>query len=59
MIEAPFQALTQAVMSIGGLMLYLELTREEKDLEEEILEEVQREFQETKEKEKLEEDFDI
>ncbi len=44
LIEAPFQALTQAVMSIGGLMLYLELTKEEKDLEEEILEEVQREF---------------
>ncbi|WP_457753404.1 hypothetical protein [Thermococcus sp.] len=44
LIEAPFQALTQAVMSIGGLMLYLELTREEKDLEEEILEEVQKEF---------------
>lgn len=44
LIEAPFQALTQAVMSIGGLMLYLELTKEKKDLEEEILEEVQREF---------------
>ncbi|NJE07576.1 hypothetical protein E3E31_03395 [Thermococcus sp. M39] len=59
LIEAPFQALMQAVMSVGGLMLYLELTREKKDLEEEILEEVQREFQETNEKEKLEEDFDI
>ncbi|ALM74784.1 hypothetical protein [Thermococcus barophilus] len=46
LIEAPFQALTQAVMSIGGLMLYLELTKEEKDLEEEILEEVQKEFNE-------------
>lgn len=38
-VEAPFRALMQAVMSVGGLMLYLELMGEERDLEEEILEE--------------------
>ncbi|HIP75381.1 MAG TPA: hypothetical protein EYH13_04505 [Thermococcus paralvinellae] len=41
LIEAPFQALMQAVISIGGLMFYLELTGltgEERNLEEEILE---------------------
>jgi len=39
LIEVPFQALMQAVMSVGGLMLYLELTGENRDFEGEILEE--------------------
>jgi|Deesub1362B_J571_1020462.scaffolds.fasta_scaffold00007_290 hypothetical protein len=49
LLETPFQALIQTVMAIGGLMFYWELTKLKKSLEEEILEKVQKEYEQEKE----------
>ena len=38
-LQAPFQAIMQALIAIGGLMLYLELIAKRKSFEEEITEE--------------------